>query len=146
MDTSLERIREKIGELEEKLANLRIAEREVQALEIPQARIEKTSARKEKTAPRKEKNTPPAEVVKAEAPVSEEAGTPQTIVAAITGALAEHGPLSAANIAEQIVATGREVNNRAISFSLQALKKRGVVKNTDGVWSLGKGRAKRARA
>jgi hypothetical protein len=138
MDTSLELIREKIGELEEKLANLRIAEREIQALE-------KSSVHKEKTPPRKEK-TPHTEVTKTVVPASEEPGTPQTIVAAITGTLSQHGPLSAANIAEQIMATGKEVNNRAISFSLQALKKRGVVKNTDGVWTLLKGRAKRARA
>jgi len=145
MDTSLERIREKIGELEEKLANLRIAEREIQALEKSSAQKEKVPARKTKAPARKTK-TPPAEAIKTEVHESGEPGTPQTIVAAITGTLSQHGPLSAANIAEQIVATGREVNNRAISFSLQALKKRGVVKNADGVWSLLKGRAKRARA
>jgi len=152
MDTSLERIREKIGELEEKLANLRIAEREIQALEKSSAQKEKVPARKTKAPARKTKaparktKTPPAEAIKTEVHESGEPGTPQTIVAAITGTLSQHGPLSAANIAEQIVATGREVNNRAISFSLQALKKRGVVKNADGVWSLLKGRAKRARA
>jgi hypothetical protein len=38
MDSSLERIRAKIAELEVKLANLRIAERELMALEWPPAR------------------------------------------------------------------------------------------------------------
>jgi DNA invertase Pin-like site-specific DNA recombinase len=44
MDTSLERIRAKIAELETKLADLRIAERELQALEKVPARSFNTTS------------------------------------------------------------------------------------------------------
>lgn len=131
MDTSLELVRAKIAELEAKLANLRIAERELQELEKPLVR-----KAKEAQAP----------VVKSKVEASAEPAPQQTIVAAITDILGQHGALSAAGIAEQITATGREINNRAVSFSLQALKKRGLVKNTDGEWALAKGRSKRARS
>ncbi len=129
MDTSLELIRTKIADLEAKLANLRIAERELKELETPAARKAKEL---------------PAPVVKSEVAANNESAPQQTLVGAITEILGEHGALSAANIAEQIVATGREINNRAVSFSLQALKKRGLVKNVDGEWSLAKRRSKRA--
>lgn len=132
MDTSLELIRAKINELEEKLANLRIAEREIVKLDKAPAPAPKVKAL-------------PKEPDESEVTASAEPSG-QTMVAAITGTLDQHGPLSASNIAEQIMATGKEVNNRAVSFSLQALKKRGLVKNTDGVWSLVKGRVKRARS
>ncbi len=130
MDTSLERLRAKIAELEVKLANLRIAERELQELEKPLARKAKES---------------PSPVVKSEVETTAEPAAQQTIVAAITDILGQHGALSAASIAEQITATGREINNRAVSFSLQALKKRGLVKNTDGEWALVKSVRKRTR-
>ncbi len=131
MDSSLDLIRAKISELEEKLANLRIAEREIVKLDKPQAPKAKAL---------------PKETIVSEVTASAEPAGQQTMVSAITSTLDKHGPLSAAHIAEQIAATGKEVNNRAVSFSLQALKKRGLVKNTDGVWTLGKGRSKRSRA
>ena len=61
-----------------------------------------------------------------------ESATSQTIGAAIADVLGQHGALSAAEIADHIRATGRDINNRTVSFSLQALKKRGLVKSADG--------------
>ncbi len=130
MDTSLERIRAKITELEEKLANLRIAESELEALG-------------EATAPKTLNAPQPAT---AEEPGStDEAASQQTIGATITDVLSEHGSLSVKAIGAQIAALGRVINNRAISFSLQAMKKRGLVKSADGEWTLARGRSKRAR-
>jgi hypothetical protein len=51
--------------------------------------------------------------------------------------LGQQGALSAAEIAEHIRATGRDINNRTVSFSLQALKKRGLAKSADGKWTHG---------
>jgi repressor of nif and glnA expression len=68
----------------------------------------------------------------------------KTIDEAITAVLSQHDRLSVKALAEQIAATGGDINNRAISFALQAMKKRGLVKNVNGVWSLAKRRAKRA--
>jgi hypothetical protein len=139
MDTSLERIRAKLAEFEAKIANLRIAERELLDLDKPS--IHKTKVL-------------PAEIIKSAVevdarPVAAKADAEpvrhQTIGAAITDVLQRHGALSASAIAEQIVATGRDINNRAVSFALQALKKKGLVKSADGEWSLGKARAKRGR-
>jgi hypothetical protein len=131
MDTSLERIRAKIAELETKLADLRIAERELQALE-------KLPAGKTRTAPG------PKPKRKPQASNQEEAR--QTIGAAIADVLGQHGALSAAEIADRIKAAGRDISNRAVSFSLQALKKRGLVKSADGRWTLPKARSRRVRS
>jgi len=137
MDTALERIQAKIAEFEAKIVNLKIAERELLDLDKP-------SVRKTKALP--------AEVVKSAVeanaePVADKANaepeSQPTIGAAITDVLQRHGTLSASAIAEQIVATGRDINNRAVSFALQALKKKGLVKSAGGEWSLGKARAKR---
>jgi len=38
------------------------------------------------------------------------------------------------------------INNRTVSFSLQALKKRGLAKNIDGKWAAPKARGRRAAA
>ena len=76
---------------------------------------------------------------------SEPAEARQTIGAAIAEVLVEHGAPSAAEIAERIKATGRDINNRTVSFALQALKKRGLAKNKDGKWTPPKARARRAR-
>jgi len=132
MDTSLDRIREKIADLESKIANLKIAERELLDLE-------KASARQAAKPQR-----PAAKVPVAKAKTAESADRPpqQTIGAAITEVLQQHGALSASAIAEQVVAAGKDINNRAISFALQAMKKRGLVKTANGEWSL-KGRSKR---
>ena len=131
MATSLERIRAKIAEFEAKLTDLRIAERELVALEPAPARrtINRRAAKLKPT--RREKVAPP---------------TRQTIGAAITDVLNAHGALSAAEIAEQIEAGGREIGKRTVSQSLQALKKLGRVKMRGGKWMLPKARSKPASA
>jgi ribosomal protein L9 len=134
MDTALERIREKIAELETKIVDLRIAERELQALEKP-------TARRAKQAPEPEPK--PKRVSKK---ASEPAEARQTIGSAIAAVLEQHGALSAAEIAEHIKATGRDISNRTVSFALQALKKRGLVKNADGQWTPPKSRSRQASA
>jgi hypothetical protein len=131
MHTSLERIRTKIAELEAKIADLRIAEREIQALE-------KLPARKTRPAP--------GPKPKPEPEASNQAEARQTVGSAIADVLGQQGALSAAEIAEHIRATGRDINNRTVSFSLQALKKRGLAKSADGKWTLRKARSRRARS
>ena len=125
MATLLERIRTKITELEARLAGLRIAERELVALEP-------APARKSKLRPkRKRKGTPPAR---------------STIGSAIAEVLHEHGALPASEIAEQIKVRGREIESRSVSFALQALKKQGRVRIRGGKWSLRKARSRPAAA
>ncbi|WP_026607728.1 winged-helix domain-containing protein [Methylocapsa acidiphila] len=139
MNTSLDRIRERIAELEAKINDLRIAERELQALEKGPAKAAK------EPAPRGR----PGRAPKRTAAPSEAEPQPegrQTIGAAIAEVLDQHGALSVAEIAEQIKAAGRDISNRTVSFSLQALKKRGLVKGVDGKWTLPKARAKRTPA
>jgi cell pole-organizing protein PopZ len=68
-------------------------------------------------------------------------GPRQTIGAAITDALGDQGALSVAEIAARIEATGRSIDKRSISYSLQAMKKQGRVKAADGNWLLVKARA-----
>jgi hypothetical protein len=144
MDTSLERIHTKIAELETKIANLRIAERELLALDKIEARQTKSASepkRKQKPGPKATLRSKLRGKPKASAPA--EMG--QTIGAAISEALGQYGSLSAAEIAEHIKATGRNINNRAVSFALQSLKKRGLVKNKDGKWTPSKAGSRRAR-
>jgi hypothetical protein len=131
MDTSLERIRAKVAEMDAKIADLRIAEREIRALE-------KLPSRKTRPGPGpKPKRKPEA---------SNQAEARRTIGSAIADVLGPQGALSAAEIAEHIRATGRDINNRTVSFSLQALKKRGLAKSADGKWTLRKARSRRARS
>jgi len=138
MDTSLERIRAKIAELEAKIADLRVAERELHALEKSSARPARTTS---EPKPRQKPGPKAGRRLKA----SEPANARQTIGAAITAVLEQHGALSAAAIAEHVKATGREINNRTVSFALQALKKRGLAKNVDGKWTPPKARSRRPR-
>jgi repressor of nif and glnA expression len=78
--------------------------------------------------------------------LSIESATSQTIGAAIADVLGQFGALSAAEIADRIKAAGRDISNRAVSFLLQALKKRGLVKSSDGGWTLPKARSRRVRS
>jgi hypothetical protein len=131
MGNSLERIRAKIAELEAKLADLRIAERVLVALEPKPAR-KSTTPRTAKVKPkRKGKGSSPAR---------------STIGSAIAGVLNEHSAIPAAEIAEHIKAGGREIERRSISFALQALKKQGRVRIRGGKWMLPKARSKPASA
>nr|WP_322847432.1 hypothetical protein [Methylocella tundrae] len=143
MDTSIERIHAKITELETKIADLRIAERELLALDESSARqapVASAPKRKQKPGP-KASPRPKLKGKKA----SEPDAARQTIGAAIADVLDQHGPLLAAEIAEHVKATGRDINNRTVSFALQALKKRGLAKNTDGKWAAPKARSRRSR-
>jgi hypothetical protein len=122
MDTSIERIRAKITELEARLADLRIAERELLALE-----------------------TAPAPNSKRRPKAKGAAGARQTVGAAIAEVLTQHGAIPAAEIAGHIKAAGQEIGSRTISFTLQAMKKRGLVKIGGGKWKLAKPRSMAAR-
>jgi hypothetical protein len=133
MDTSLERIRAKIAELEAKIADLRIAEREIRALE-------KLPSRKTRPGPG------PKPKPKRKPEASKQAEARQTIGSAIADVLGRRGALSAAEIAEHIRATGRDISNRTVSFSLQSLKKRGLAKSADGKWTLRMARSRRTRS
>jgi Ribonuclease R winged-helix domain len=135
MDISLERIRAKIAELEAKIADLRIAEREIRALE-------KLPSRKTRPGPGPKPKPKP----KRKPEASNQAEARQTIGSAIADVLGRRGALSAAEIAEHIRATGRDISNRTVSFSLQSLKKRGLAKSADGKWTLRKARSRRARS
>ena len=144
MDTALEHIHAKIAELEARISDLRIAEREILSLDKVsgrQARTESEPKQRQKPGPK------PADQPKRRG--RPKAGEPtegrQTIGAAITEVLVEHGPLSAAEISERIKATGRDIDNRSVSFALQTLKKRGLAKNTDGKWAAPKTRGRRGR-
>jgi ribosomal protein L9 len=131
MANSLELIRVKIAELEAKLTDLRIAERELVALE-PELARKTTTPRVSKPKPmRTEKVASPAR---------------QTISAAIAEVLNAHGALPAVEIAEYIKAGGREIGKRTISHSLQALKKQGRVRISGGKWMLLNARSKPASA
>jgi hypothetical protein len=145
MDTALEHIHAKIAELETKIAGLRIAEREILALDevsARQARSELGPKQRQKAGPKPTTDQPKR---RGRPKASEPTEGRQTIGAAITEVLDQHGPLSAAEIAETIKATGREIDNRSVSFALQTLKKRGLAKNTGGKWSAPKARGRRGR-
>src|SRR5580704_14884910 len=120
MDTSLERIRAKIAELEAKIADLRIAERKIRALE-------KLPSRKTRPGPGPKPKPKP----KRKPEASNQAEVRQTIGSAI---------------AEHIRATGPDISNRTVSFSLQSLKKRGLAKSADGKWALPKADSRRVRS
>lgn len=127
METSIDRIRAKIAELEARIADLRIAERELEALDAAPALRTKPKAK----AKRK--------------PTTDDASkAPQTVGAAIAEVLSRNGALPLAELAEQMRTAGREVSARTLSNTLQTMKKRGMVKSGGGKWMLQKVRAKRA--
>lgn len=143
MKTSIERIHTKIAELEAKVADLRIAERELLALDKSSARQTRTASEpkpKQKAGPK----TTLRPKLRGKPKASEPVETRQTIGAAIIEVLDQHGALSAAEIADHIKTTGRDINNRTVSFALQALKKRGLAKNKDGKWTPSKARSRRS--
>lgn len=129
---SIELIRTKIAELETKIADLRITERELLALGAAPA-DKPTVARK----PRMQGKS---------AARSRSPGPRKTIGTAIAEVLGQHGPLDVAEIADHIQSTGRDINRRTVSYSLQAMKKQGLVKAGDGKWGLSKTRGASARA
>jgi len=129
MKTSIDRIRAKIADLEARITDLRIAERELEALDTtpaPRGKLKAKAKRKPKT--------------------DDAAIAPQTVGAAITDVLSRNGALPLAELAEHIRTAGREVSGGTLSNTLQTMKKRGMVKNGGGKWMLPKTRARRARA
>jgi len=129
METSIDRIRAKIADLEARIADLRIAERELEALDTTPAPRMKPKA-KTKRKPTK----------------GDASKAPQTVSAAITDVLSRSGALPLAELAEQIRTAGREVSGGTLSNTLQTMKKRGAVTSGGGKWMLPKTRAKRASA
>ena len=129
MKTSIEHIRAKITELEARITDLRVTERELEALgaaPAPRGKLKAKAKRKRATHNASEAR--------------------QTVGAAITEVLNRTGALPLAELSEQITAAGREVSGGTLSNTLQTMKKRGAVKSGGGKWMLPKTRAKRARA
>jgi hypothetical protein len=129
MKTSIDRIRAKIADLEAKIADLRIAERELKALDNAPALRRKSKA----TAKQMPKTDAAVEA-------------PQTVGATITDVLSRNGALPLVELAGQIRTAGREVSGGTLSNTLQTMKKRGAVTNGGGKWMLPKGRTRRTRA
>ena len=127
MTNSIDRIRAKIADLEARIADLRIAERELEALDIAPVLRSKPKAKA------KRKSTAHAVMP-----------APQTVGAAITEVLSKNGALPLAELAEQIRSAGREVSGGTLSNTLQTMKKRGAVKSSGGKWILPKTRTRRA--
>jgi hypothetical protein len=127
MTAALEQIRAKIVELEAKLADLRTAEHELEALEPsqPAAATRKPKAKRpgrpHATAPRSSKPR-------------------QTIAAAIRDILAQHGALPLRDIAAHIKTTNRRVKSQSVANSLKEMRRRGILTNTGGEWALAKAR------
>jgi hypothetical protein len=121
MKTSIEHIRAKIAELEARITDLRIAERELEALDSAPVLLKKLKAKaKQKSATH---NEPEAR---------------QTVGAAITEVLNRTGALPLAELAEQMRVAGREVSGGTLSNTLQTMKKRGAIKSAGGKWVLPK--------
>ena len=121
MKTSIEHIRAKITELEARITDLRITERELEALDTgpaPRGRLKAKAKRKPATHNASEAR--------------------QTVGAAITEVLKRTGALPLAELAEQLRAAEREVSSGTLSNTLQTMKKRGTVKSGGGKWMLSK--------
>ena len=112
MANTLDKIRAAIAEHEEKLAELRAAEKVVNALDNkPQTlRILETVSSPE-TMPR------------------------QTVGAAIMATLSD-GPQNLATILERVNATGKSVTDQSISSALQILKKKNLVVRRGRMWKI----------
>ena len=128
MKTSIDLILAKIADLEARIADLRIAERELEALDAapaPRGKLKAKAKRKSATHNASEGR--------------------QTIGTAITEVLTRTGALPLAELAEQIRAAGRDVSGGTLSNTLQTMKKRGAVKSGGGKWMLPKTGARKAR-
>ncbi len=115
MKTSIEHIRAKITELEARITDLRIAERELEALgavSAPRGKLKAKAKRKPATDNASEAR--------------------QTVGAAITEVLKRTGALPLAELAEQLRAAEMEVSSGTLSNTLQTMKKRGTVKSGGG--------------
>ncbi|WP_395698185.1 winged-helix domain-containing protein [Methylocella sp.] len=147
MDTSLERIRAKIAELESKIEDLRAAERVLAELDAtPARRAPRAAAAAAAAAPVAASPAPASPAAPARRrgrrKASAGGGPRQTMADVISEALDEKGPMSASDLSEELKGAGRDITNRMVSFALQAMKKRGLARNVDGKWSSLKPRAK----
>ncbi|WP_374307559.1 winged-helix domain-containing protein [Methylocella sp.] len=144
MDTSLERIRAKIAELESKIEDLRAAERVLAELDATPARRAPRAAAAAAPAAASPAPASPAAPARRRGrrKASAGGGPRQTMADVISEALEEKGPMSASDLSEELKGAGRDITNRMVSFALQAMKKRGLAKNVDGKWSSLKPRAK----
>jgi hypothetical protein len=132
MNTALERVRTKISELEARLADLRIAERELLALELP-PRAKPARA----TPPAHPAETKAGRAATRRQPTAARA-TPkrQSIAATVIETLSRLGSLPVPEIAKEIKGKGRKISSRSISYALKDLKKRGRVANEGSQWTL----------
>lgn len=132
MNTALERVRTKITEIEARLADLRIAERELLTIEMPP---------RTKPAPA----TPPARPAETKAArpsigrkssAARAAPKRPSISAKVVETLSRLGSLPVPEIAKEIKGKGRKISNRSISYALQDLNKRGLAAKDGGQWTL----------
>jgi hypothetical protein len=127
MKRSIEHIRAKITELEARITDLRITERELEALDTapaPRGKLKAKAKRKPATHNASEAR--------------------QTVGTAITEVLTRTGALPLAELAEQVTVAGRELSSGTLSNTLQTMKKRGAVKSAGGKWMLPNTRARKA--
>ena len=129
MKASIDHIRAKITELEARIADLRVAERELEALDAAP-----TPKAKPKIKAKRQPKTGVATTAR------------QTVGAAIAEVLSRNGALQLAELAEQLRTAGREVSGGTLSNTLQTMKKRGTVKSGEGKWMLPKTRVRGAGA
>jgi len=124
-DNALALIQAKITETEEKLAKLRVTERELSGL------TKGSAARSVGSTPVK-RGRPPKVAMSSSS--SDEEPRKSSLTGRLRDFLKANSPSSALAIAE-----GLSVETRPISFALQTLKRKGEVKSKDGEWSI-KGR------
>ncbi|HXW73113.1 MAG TPA: hypothetical protein VEK34_17090 [Methylocella sp.] len=130
MKTSIDHIRDKIAELEGRIAALRIAEHELAAAVGVPATVKRAKGSAKGKARANGGGSEPR----------------QTVGGAITDVLDQHGALPLAELAEHIRSGGRDVSSGTLSNTLQTMKKRGAVKSGGGKWMLAKASRKRAEA
>jgi len=136
MDNALTLIQEKISEVEAKLAHLRIAEAEL-------TKLTKAAQGFRIAAPTKKSQV----TVKGKAVTEGEETRAKSLTSLIRETLAASEGLTVAQLRETLISGPHPgINNRAVSFTLQALKRKGEARNQDNVWSIVKRRGRKARA
>ncbi len=132
MESSLERVRNQIATLELQITNLRIAEREILALSsTPAARPSRTPQSKPAAEPEARK-----QIIRRKRRIIAPALARQSITSSVADILRANGSLPVAAIAKEIRRTRRNVSNRAVSFAVQELKRRGVAVKNGAQWVL----------
>jgi len=124
MDNALSLIQAKIAEVEAKLAHLKVAEAEL-------SKLAKSPSKFRVAAPTK----------KSKVTVATDANNDKPLTQRIRDVLRSSDGMTALQIIELLA-----VENRAVSFALQAMKRRGEAKNKDRVWSIAKRRGRPAAA